>query len=311
VKIFDLEKLIVAITWFWLDFKIMDEIKNENKNRIEENKVNQFDWSSFAKENKASMEKLQGSSYNGSDIKEGEREVVVVAENVFKDFILGASIVSVLKDVSIKVKRGDFALLMGPSGCGKSTLLHIIYGLEEPTNGTVFVDKEDIWGHSKNWRAFFRNQYIGFIPQQAFWIKSLSVVENIAIPGFINGRSYRKSVERAHKTLEVVGMEKWARYRPFDLSGGQQQKIALARALLLNPKFIIADEPTGNLDQKSGAQLMELIKKFNQEYGITVLMVTHNPEQVSYATRVIKMVDGKIVLDVDDPNEISKMTNEF
>jgi len=289
----------------------MDEIKNENENRIEENKVNQFDWSSFAKENKASMEKLQGSSYNGSDIKEGEREVVVVAENVFKDFILGASIVSVLKDVSIKVKRGDFALLMGPSGCGKSTLLHIIYGLEEPTNGTVFVDKEDIWGHSKNWRAFFRNQYIGFIPQQAFWIKSLSVVENIAIPGFINGRSYRKSVERAHKTLEVVGMEKWARYRPFDLSGGQQQKIALARALLLNPKFIIADEPTGNLDQKSGVQLMELIKKFNQEYGITVLMVTHNPEQVSYATRVIKMVDGKIVLDVDDPNEISKMTNEF
>jgi len=289
----------------------MDEIKNENENRIEENKVNQFDWSSFAKENKASMEKLQGSSYNGSDIKEGEREVVVVAENVFKDFILGASIVSVLKDVSIKVKRGDFALLMGPSGCGKSTLLHIIYGLEEPTNGTVFVDKEDIWGHSKNWRAFFRNQYIGFIPQQAFWIKSLSVVENIAIPGFINGRSYRKSVERAHKTLEVVGMEKWARYRPFDLSGGQQQKIALARALLLNPKFIIADEPTGNLDQKSGVQLMELIKKFNQEYRITVLMVTHNPEQVSYATRVIKMVDGKIVLDVDDPNEISKMTNEF
>jgi len=289
----------------------MDEIKNENENRIEENKVNQFDWSSFAKENKASMEKLQGSSYNGSDIKEGEREVVVVAENVFKDFILGASIVSVLKDVSIKVKRGDFALLMGPSGCGKSTLLHIIYGLEEPTNGTVFVDKEDIWGHSKNWRAFFRNQYIGFIPQQAFWIKALSVVENIAIPGFINGRSYRKSVERVHKTLEVVGMEKWARYRPFDLSGGQQQKIALARALLLNPKFIIADEPTGNLDQKSGVQLMELIKKFNQEYGITVLMVTHNPEQVSYATRVIKMVDGKIVLDVDDPNEISKMTNEF
>jgi len=260
---------------------------------------------------KLQWKKLQGSSYNGSDIKEGEREVVVVAENVFKDFILGASIVSVLKDVSIKVKRGDFALLMGPSGCGKSTLLHIIYGLEEPTNGTVFVDKEDIWGHSKNWRAFFRNQYIGFIPQQAFWIKSLSVVENIAIPGFINGRSYRKSVERAHKTLEVVGMEKWARYRPFDLSGGQQQKIALARALLLNPKFIIADEPTGNLDQKSGVQLMELIKKFNQEYGITVLMVTHNPEQVSYATRVIKMVDGKIVLDVDDPNEISKMTNEF
>ena len=289
----------------------MDEIKNENENRIEENKVNQFDWSSFAKENKASMEKLQGSFYKDSNVKAGEGEVVVVAENVFKDFILGTSIVSVLKDVSIKVKRGDFALLMGPSGCGKSTLLHIIYGLEEPTNGTVFVDKEDIWGHSKNWRAFFRNQYIGFIPQQAFWIKSLSVVENIAIPGFINGRSYRKSVERAHKTLEVVGMEKWARYRPFDLSGGQQQKIALARALLLNPKFIIADEPTGNLDQKSGVQLMELIKKFNQEYGITVLMVTHNPEQVSYATRVIKMVDGKIVLDVDDPNEISKMTNEF
>jgi putative ABC transport system ATP-binding protein len=185
-----------------------------------------------------------------------------------------------------------------------------VYGLEPPTKGTVYVEDESIWDHSKNWRAYFRNQYIGFIPQQAFWIKSLSVIENVAIPGFIGGRGYRESIERAYKTLEIVGMKDWAHYRPFDLSGGQQQKVAFARALLLNPKFIIADEPTGNLDQKSGVQLMDLIKEFNESFKITVLMVTHNPEQVCYASRIVKMVDGKVLSDLTDKEKIKTMGNE-
>lgn len=237
-------------------------------------------------------------------------DIVVRIADVHKDFVLGKNVINILKGIDIEIKRGEFVMLMGPSGCGKSTLLHVVYGLEPPSKGMVHVEDESIWSHSKNWRAFFRNQYIGFIPQQAFWIKSLSVIENVAVPGFIAGRGYRESIERAYKTLDVVGMKEWAHYRPFDLSGGQQQKVAFARALLLNPKFIIADEPTGNLDQISGFQLMDLIKEFNEKFKITVLMVTHNPEQINYATRVVKMVDGKILSDFTNRDKINTLKNE-
>ncbi|MFA5777213.1 MAG: ABC transporter ATP-binding protein [Parcubacteria group bacterium] len=232
-------------------------------------------------------------------------DAVVKVLEISKDFVLGSTTVNILKKVSFEIKRGEFVMLIGPSGCGKSTLLHTIYGLEPPTSGSIYVEDESIWDHTKNWRAFFRNQYIGFIPQQAFWIKSLSVIENVAIPGFIGGRGYRESVERAYKTLEIVGMKEWAHYRPFDLSGGQQQKVAFARSLLLNPKFIIADEPTGNLDQKSGVQLMDLIKNFNEKFGITVLMVSHNADQFHYATRAVKMVDGEIISDLNNEDDFS------
>jgi putative ABC transport system ATP-binding protein len=235
---------------------------------------------------------------------------VVKIVDVHKEFQLGAATTQILKGINVSIARGEFVMLMGPSGCGKSTLLHIIYGLEPPTKGEVIIEDESIWDHSKNWRAYFRNQYIGFIPQQAFWLKSLTVVENVAISGFINGRGYRESVERAYKTLQIVGMEEWAHHRPFDLSGGQQQKVSFARAMLLNPKFIIADEPTGNLDQKSGTQLMDLIKRFNEKFGITVLMVTHNPDQIDYATKVVHMVDGVIVDDTFDKKEINLIKNE-
>jgi len=237
-------------------------------------------------------------------------DVVVRVENLKKQFVLGGNTIQILKGINLDIVRGEFVILMGPSGCGKSTLLHIVYGLESPTEGLVYVDSESIWEHTKNWRAYFRNQFIGFIPQQPFWIKSLSVLENVAIPGFVNGRGYRESVERGYRALEVVGMKDWAHYRPFDLSGGQQQKVAFARSLLLNPKFIIADEPTGNLDQKSGVQLMELIKKFNDLFDITVLMVTHNPEQVSFATRVVKMVDGVIQNNTTDAAEMESIKQD-
>lgn len=235
---------------------------------------------------------------------------VVEVSDLHKEFQLGAATVNILKGINVSIARGEFVMLMGPSGCGKSTLLHIIYGLEPPTRGEVFIEGESIWNHSKNWRAFFRNQYIGFIPQQAFWLKSLTVVENVAISGFIGGRGYRESVERAYKTLQIVGMEEWAHYRPFDLSGGQQQKVSFARAMLLNPKFIIADEPTGNLDQKSGVQLMDLIKRFNEKFGITVLMVTHNPDQIDYATKVVHMVDGIIMDDTKEQSVINSIKDD-
>jgi putative ABC transport system ATP-binding protein len=136
---------------------------------------------------------------------------------------------------------------------------------------------------------------VGFIPQQAFWVRSLSVLENIAIPSFISGNGYKESIEKAFQMIKLIKMENWAHYRPFDLSGGQQQRIAFARAMILNPKFIIADEPTGNLDVKTGDYLMGLIQDFNEQFGVSVLVVTHNEDQVKYAKRVIRMLDGQVI----------------
>lgn len=232
-----------------------------------------------------------------------DNEGVVVVNNVKKRFLVGENDIAVLNGVGLKIKQGDFAMLVGPSGCGKSTLLHIVYGLEAPTAGEVFIKGTDIWKHTKNWRADFRNRGVGFIPQQAFWLKSLSVLENVAVPSIIGGLKFHEGLEKAAQMLELVGMSEWAKHRPFDLSGGQQQRVALARALLLNPWFIIADEPTGNLDHKSGVELMDLIKQLNDRFDITILMVTHNPEQYHYATKVFKMLDGQIAEVIETPRK--------
>lgn len=245
---------------------------------------------------KSTLSKEQIKEFLGKEYQsqQGNQEVIRI-EKVFKDFMLGDTIVNVLKEVSFSVNQGEFVMLVGPSGCGKSTLLHSIYGLEEPTSGKIWIDNLDIWERSKNWRADFRNRYIGFIPQQSFWIKSFSVLENIAIPATIKGESFSSALERASKLIQLIQIEHRSNNRPYDLSGGEQQRVAMARALLLNPKFIIADEPTGNLDQKSGEDLMNLFKEFNNLFNITILMVTHNPNQYKYCTKLVEMVDGRII----------------
>ena len=225
------------------------------------------------------------------------KNIAIKAQGIKKSFKVGEDDIQVLFGVDIEIEKGEFVMLVGPSGCGKSTLLHIIYGLENPTEGDVFINGESIWKHTKNWRANFRNQKVGFIPQQTFWIKSLSVVENIAIPAVIAGEPFDTSIEKAAKLIELVGMQDKADYRPYDLSGGQQQRIALARSLLLNPELIIADEPTGNLDSKAGDNLMELLRDICQRFNITILMVTHNQNQYKYASRIIEVMDGKIISD--------------
>ena len=202
-----------------------------------------------------------------------------------------------IEEIDFEINKGDFTLLIGPSGCGKSTLLHIVDGLEAPTEGKIIIDDYDIWAYSKDWRADFRNKNIGFIPQQPFWIKSLSVLENIVIPAIISGQSFHESLPKAAELIELVDMKEWADHRPYELSGGQQQRIALARALLLDPYIIIADEPTGNLDQKSGEELMDLLSSINKKTAITILMVTHNQSQYKYGSRIISLLDGKIISD--------------
>ncbi|HBR79267.1 MAG TPA: hypothetical protein DEA46_02440 [Candidatus Moranbacteria bacterium] len=235
------------------------------------------------------------------------KNIAVEIKGVKKFFHVGENDIQVLFGIDATIYEGEFVMLVGPSGCGKSTLLHSIYGLEEPTEGNIIIDNEDIWAYSKNWRAQFRNEKVGFIPQQTFWIKSLSVIENMAIPAVIAGESFHSGIERAAKLIELVGMSRWADYRPNDLSGGQQQRIALARSLLLNPKFIIADEPTGNLDQKAGDTLLTLLQEINKKFNITILMVTHDQDQYKFASRIINMVDGKITSDHQNKHSMDNL----
>ncbi len=239
-----------------------------------------------------------------------QKEVVIRVEGLKKNFHVGNQDISVLYGIDLSIHRGEFVLLVGPSGCGKSTLLHTVYGLENPTEGTVYIGEHDIWSETKDWRAHFRNRNIGFIPQQPFWIKSLTVIENIAIPGVIGGKTFHESIPDAAKLIELVGMGEWANHRPYDLSGGQQQRIALARALLLNPKFVIADEPTGNLDMKAGETLMSLLRDISRQFGITILMVTHNIDQYKFGSRIINMVDGKITTDVINQHSIDAIEED-
>lgn len=236
--------------------------------------------------------------------------MVIKVVGVKKNFHVGNQDIPVLHGIDLEVHRGEFVLLVGPSGCGKSTLLHTVYGLESPTEGTVFIEQEDIWSKTKDWRANFRNQHIGFIPQQPFWIKSLSVIENIAIPGVIGGKTFHEGIELAAKLIELVGMGEWANHRPYDLSGGQQQRIALARSLLLNPKFIIADEPTGNLDIRAGETLLTLVRNISQQFGITIMMVTHNIDQYKFGSRIVNMVDGKITSDALNQHSIDLLEKD-
>jgi putative ABC transport system ATP-binding protein len=234
-------------------------------------------------------------------------DTVITVKDLKKSFHVGDQDIPVLHGINLEISKGEFVLLVGPSGCGKSTLLHTIYGLESPTEGTVIIGEEDIWAKDKDWRANFRNKYIGFIPQQPFWIKSLSVIENIAIPGVISGKTFHESIPLAAKLIELVGMGEWANHRPYDLSGGQQQRIALARSLLLDPKFLIADEPTGNLDMKAGESLMTLLKSISEQFGITIMMVTHNMDQYKFGSRIVNMVDGLITSDLINQHAISKL----
>lgn len=229
---------------------------------------------------------------------EPQEEVAIKVEGIKKSFFVGGQEIPILHGIDFELRKGEFVLLVGPSGCGKSTLLHIIYGLEAPTEGKVYIAGEEEWLHTKNWRANFRNDNIGFIPQQPFWIKSLTVIENIAIPAVIGGKTFHEGIQIAAKLIELVGMSEWSNHRPYDLSGGQQQRIALARSLLLDPKFIIADEPTGNLDRKAGEQLMELLQNISEQFKITILMVTHNLDQYKFGSRIIQMVDGVVTSDV-------------
>ena len=222
-------------------------------------------------------------------------QTAIKIDQVNKTFHVGVQDVQVLKDINLEIKIGDFAVIFGPSGCGKSTLLHIILGLEEPTSGKISILGQNLYGQwGEDERAKFRKQNIGMVYQQPRWIRALNVLKNVAFPLSLLGEDKIARQNKAMEMLKLVGMTQWANYMPSELSSGQQQKIALSRALLTNPDILIADEPTGNLDYKSGQELMQLLDNLNKETNKTFLMVTHDLEYVKFAKTTIEMFDGQI-----------------
>lgn len=222
------------------------------------------------------------------------RKPVISVKNVNKSFRVGKGTVDVLRDINLEIYPGEFVIIFGPSGCGKSTLLNTIVGLEKPTQGKVFVRGTDFYDLEQDERSEFRRKKYGIVHQQSNWIKSLSVIENVAFPLAISGQRYRKSLERASKLLNLFRLDEFEKNTPTELSGGQQQRVSVVRALISNPWIVVADEPTGNLDTTSAADLMYVFQFLNNESKRTVIMVTHNPEYEKYASKVVTMEDGKI-----------------
>jgi putative ABC transport system ATP-binding protein len=218
---------------------------------------------------------------------------MLTLKNIRRDYKMGETI-HALDGISLTIKDGEFVAIIGPSGCGKSTLLNILGLLDAPDGGEYRIDNTRIDDLSKKQRAQFRNEVFGFVFQSFNLLPRTTAYDNVVLP-----LKYRRGNHQDSKVREVlasVGLTERSKSKPNQLSGGQQQRVAIARALVNNPKIILADEPTGNLDTKTGLEIMELFKKIHSA-GTTVIMVTHNNDLLSYATRVIKMKDGQIAED--------------
>ena len=220
--------------------------------------------------------------------------IAVEGQHIVKDFRLGDTTAKVLRDISLQVLKGEFVSIMGPSGSGKSTLLYILGGLDTPTSGHVMLNGTDISRFTDEKMSRIRRQQIGFVFQFYNLIPNLNVEENIMLPLLLDGKkmgSYRKQLDHI---LEVVGLSDRRSHTPRELSGGQQQRVAIARALIGNPEILFADEPTGNLDTRTGAEIMSLLSDINRDKGQTIIMVTHSPEAAKSSSRIITVRDGKL-----------------
>jgi putative ABC transport system ATP-binding protein len=220
---------------------------------------------------------------------------VVELRQVSKIYKMDEVEVKALDCVDMKVEKGEFVAIIGPSGSGKSTLLHMIGLLDRPTNGKVFLDGIDVSKLSDNELARLRGNKIGFVFQFFNLYPILTALENIELPMIISEKDKTERRKRALELLRIVGLEKRAEHLPSQLSGGERQCVAIARALANNPSLILADEPTGNLDSKSGKEIIELLDKLQEEEGKTIIMVTHNLNIGKYAERLIYLKDGKII----------------
>ncbi len=220
---------------------------------------------------------------------------LIQTENLTKVYGAGETAIIALDHANLSVNAGECVAVMGPSGCGKSTLLHLLGGLDRPTEGSVSIEGKPLAKMSDNTITQLRRRKIGFVFQFFNLIPILSSVENVALPLLLDGTSSSKAKQKAKEWLTKVGLGERLGSRPDQLSAGQQQRVAIARALITDPVLVLADEPTGNLDTKSGNEIATLLKQVAKEWGRTVLMVTHDPRIAAYAERIVFLKDGKIV----------------
>jgi len=225
---------------------------------------------------------------------------LIALAGITKTYGQGQAAFQALRGVDMNVRQGEFVAIMGPSGSGKSTAMNILGCLDTPTSGTYVFDGEHVEDLSRDQRALLRRDNLGFVFQGFNLLARTSAQENVELPLLYRGESAEARHRMARAALKAVGLDGWEHHTSSELSGGQQQRVAIARAIVTNPKVLLADEPTGNLDSKRGHEIMELLVGMNREHGITILMVTHEPDIAAYAKRIVHFVDG--VVESDTPN---------
>ncbi|MGB7025206.1 MAG: ABC transporter ATP-binding protein [Candidatus Acidiferrales bacterium] len=221
-------------------------------------------------------------------------DAVIALENVHKTYDLGEIQVHALRGVSLEIRRGEFVAIMGASGSGKSTLMNILGCLDRPSKGRYLLDGIDVSGLSKVELAHIRNKKIGFVFQQFNLLSRTTALENVELPTLYAGIPPEERASRAKQSLERVGLADRAMHHPSQLSGGQQQRVAIARALVNKPAILLADEPTGNLDSRTSVEIMDILQRLNEDEGLTVVLVTHEPDIANYAQRALEFRDGKM-----------------
>ena len=223
------------------------------------------------------------------------REPVIQVKNLYKVFRVGNERVRALNGVGMTIYKGEFCAIVGTSGSGKSTMLNMLAGLEKPTKGEVIIAGQHLEKMSENQLVKFRREKVGFIFQSFNLLGTMNAIENVALPLTFRGVNKKVREEKAVKMLKLVGLPKHMKHRPNEMSGGQQQRVGVARALVLDPEIIFADEPTGNLDSNTSAEVLKLMRKVVQEQNQTMVMVTHDNHLAGFADRIFHIIDGKIV----------------
>ena len=222
-----------------------------------------------------------------------QTQEIIKLESIEKDYSIGNTIVKALAGINLSIKKGEFIAIIGPSGSGKSTMMNMIGALDIPTKGRIFLDNKNIAHLTESELAQIRGRKIGFVFQNFNLIPTLTAKENVALPMLFQGAYKEERLKKAGEILEIVGLSDRAEHLPNELSGGERQRVAIARALANNPELILADEPTGNLDSKTGKEIINLFLKLNKK-GKTIILVTHNQEIASQAHKILKMKDGRI-----------------